>query len=216
MTVSDRLKARQLLNAKINERAALRARADLPLEALGSGSDYTAFLDHIGIACLNLGYGQEDSGGSYHSIYDSFDHYTRFDDPGFDYGVLLARTAGRTVLRLADADVLPFEFSAMAGTVESYVKEVIKLADELRQETRENNQLLRDQMFQAAADPKQVYVQPKAKPEVPFLNFAPLQNALVKLQESARKFKSAQARTKGRTPGSPQALAALDVALMKM
>jgi N-acetylated-alpha-linked acidic dipeptidase len=216
VTVSDRLKARELVNAKIDERAALRARPDLPLEALGSGSDYTAFLDHVGIACLNLGYGQEDSGGSYHSIYDSFDHYARFDDPGFDYGVLLARTAGRTVLRLADADVLPFEFSALAGTVENYIKEVIKLADELREETRANNQLIRDQMFQAAADPKQAYVQPEAKPEVPFLNFAPLQNALVKLQESARKFKLAQARTKGRAPGPAEALAALDAALMKM
>ena len=80
----------------------------LTLEALGSGSDYSPFFQHLGIPSLNLGYGGEDGGGEYHSIYDSYDHYVRFKDPKFEYGIALAKTAGRATLRLANADVLPF------------------------------------------------------------------------------------------------------------
>src|SRR5882672_3439285 len=90
--------------------------------ALGSGSDYTPFLQHLGIASLDMGFGGEDNGGTYHSIYDSFAHYQRFGDPDFVYGIALAQTAGRAVLRLAEADVLPFEFTAFADTLGRYVK----------------------------------------------------------------------------------------------
>ena len=83
----------------------LRDRELIRLSALGSGSDYTPFLQHAGIAAMNVGFGGEGEGGSYHSIYDSFDHFTRFVDPNFDYGVTLAKTNGRIVLRLANADV---------------------------------------------------------------------------------------------------------------
>ena len=86
-----------------------------PIAALGSGSDYTPFLQHLGIASLNLGFGGEGDYGQYHSIYDSFDHYTRFMDPDFAYGVALAKVAGRAVLRLSEADMLPFEFSTHVG-----------------------------------------------------------------------------------------------------
>ena len=87
--------------------------------ALGSGSDYTAFIDHLGVASLNLGYGGEDDGGIYHSIYDDFYWYTRFSDTEFVYGRALAQTAGLVVLRLADAALLPFEFGAFADTMRS-------------------------------------------------------------------------------------------------
>ena len=86
------------------------SRADLRIGALGSGSDYTAFLDHLGIASLNMGFGGEDGGGIYHSIYDDFYWYTHFADTDFVYGRALAQTAGTAVMRLADAELLPLRF----------------------------------------------------------------------------------------------------------
>jgi N-acetylated-alpha-linked acidic dipeptidase len=100
------------------------SRGDIRIGALGSGSDFTPFLQHLGVSAMNVGYGGEDEGGEYHSIYDSFDHYTRFKDPDFAYGVTLAKTMGRTVLRLANADVLPFEFQNFSNTLQNYGTEV--------------------------------------------------------------------------------------------
>jgi N-acetylated-alpha-linked acidic dipeptidase len=120
VSVWQRLRASQMVNGSANERREARERADVRIYALGSGSDYTPFLQHLGIASLNIGFGGEDGGGSYHSIYDSFDHYTRFGDPNFDYGVALAKVAGRATLRFANADVLPFEFMNFADTVSNY------------------------------------------------------------------------------------------------
>src|SRR4029450_1866982 len=97
-----------------------RSQEDLRIDALGSGSDYTPFLQHLGIASLNLGFGGEDDGGIYHSIYDSFDHYTKYGDPGFAYGIALAKVCGHATLRLASADTLPFEFSNLAETLNQY------------------------------------------------------------------------------------------------
>ena len=109
--VSDRARAFAILSGDSETRRETRERADLRIDALGSGSDYTVFLDHLGIASLDLGYGGEGkTGGVYHSIYDSFDHYTRFGDPDFAYGIALAQSGGRAVLRFANADVLPYAF----------------------------------------------------------------------------------------------------------
>jgi len=102
-------------------------RADVRIGALGSGSDYTAFLDHLGIASLNLGFGGEGGGGIYHSIYDSFAWYTRFSDTTFEYGRTLVQAAGTATMRLADAQILPFEFTNFAETVGNYVDELSKL-----------------------------------------------------------------------------------------
>ena len=129
VSVGERARARAILDGTKEQRAELRSRSDLRIDALGSGSDYTPFLQHLGIASLNLGFGGEDGGGSYHSIYDSFDHYTRFGDPDFAYGVAMAQVGARTVLRLAEADVLPFSFGAVADTVGRYVGELEKMAD---------------------------------------------------------------------------------------
>jgi N-acetylated-alpha-linked acidic dipeptidase len=95
--------------------------------ALGSGSDYTAFLDHIGVASLNLGFGGDGGGGVYHSIYDSFAWYTRFSDTTFEYSRTLAQAAGTATMRLANARILPFEFTNFAETVGGYVDEIAKL-----------------------------------------------------------------------------------------
>jgi len=188
ISVGERWRAAQLVNGSPNSKKEARERTDLRISALGSGSDYTPFLQHLGIASLNLGYGGEDGGGSYHSVYDSFDHYTRFGDPNFDYGIALAQTAGRMTLRLANSDVLPFEFTNFADTVGVYVKEITTLADTMREETKQMNQMISDGTLKAAQDPKEIFVMPKTKADVPFLNFSPLQNALAKLQESAKNY----------------------------
>ncbi|MCI0622829.1 MAG: M28 family peptidase [Acidobacteria bacterium] len=186
--VFERARAARIVNGSPEERKEARERSDLRIGALGSGSDYTPFLQHLGVASLNLGYSGEGAGGSYHSIYDSFDHYTRFGDPAFDYGVALAQTAGRVMLRLANADVLPFEFVSLGDTLGRYVTEITKLADSMRQETAERNRQIQEGTLHAYFDPKQPYVAPKPKPEVPSLSFRPLHNAVAKLQESSKHF----------------------------
>lgn len=188
LSVWERARANQVVNGSPNNRREVMDRADLRIYALGSGSDYTPFLQHLGIASLNIGFGGEDGGGSYHSVYDSFDHYTRFGDPGFQYGLALAKVCGHATLRLANADTLPFEFSNFADTVAQYAGEVTRLADSMREETKTSNQLISNGMLSVVQDPTETFFVPKPKEDVPFLNFAPLQNAVAKLAESAMKY----------------------------
>lgn len=194
-TVFERLRARVLVdgnekgaeeeNKKIARRVS--AGAPPPISALGSGSDYTPFLQHLGIASLDIRYGGEDKdSGIYHSAYDSFDHFLRFGDPGFAYGVALAETIGRVVLRTADADVLPMRFSDFADTVGQYVEELHKLADDMRERTEEQHRLLDQHAFTLAADPTETCLPPARDSSVPYFNFAPLDNALSKLRRSAK------------------------------
>ena len=182
ISVSERLHARRLTRGDSDD---FDAAADHPIAALGSGSDYTPFLQHLGIASLNLSYSGESGGGSYHSVYDSYDHYVRFGDPTFAYGVALARTAGRAMLRLAEADVLPFVFVPFSDTVERYVDEVSGLTDRMREGTARTNRLLADGRYELAADPTQAFVPPAPADPVPYLNFAPLRNAVARLQAAA-------------------------------
>ena len=170
---------------------------DLPLGPLGSGSDYAAFLDHLGISALNLGYGGEDDGGQYHSLYDDFEHMDRFGDPGFKYGVALSETAGHVMLRMADADVLPYSYSALADTVAHYVDQLHKLADDERSRTEQLDKLLSAHAFTLAADPTQTYVPPPAETPVPFLNLSPLDNAVAKLKVSAAAYDAAYKAASG-------------------
>lgn len=211
MTVWERARARQIVDGSPSARKDTMERSDSRIYALGSGSDYTPFLQHLGIASLNIGFGGEDGGGSYHSIYDSFDHFTRFGDPNFEYGIALAKVCGHATLRLANADVLPFEFTNFADTIGVYVREITTLTDNMREETKMMNQMLSSGMVVAAQDPTEKFVAPKAKENVPFLNFAPLQNALAKLQESSKKY---QAATKNMQT-SPSAQKSLDEILYK-
>ena len=158
-----------------------------PIGALGSGSDYTAFIDHLGIASLNIGFsGESETGGVYHSAYDSFDHYSRFGDPGFVYGVALAQTAGRIMLRTAEADVLPHVTSDFAETVERYAGELHKLADTMRENTEQQHRLLDEKLHNLAADPKRGFAAPVREADVPVLNFAPLDNALLRLKKTTK------------------------------
>ena len=193
VSVLERLRAKQLVDAdSAADRKQLRERKHLRLGALGSGSDYTPFLQHAGIASLNIGYGGEGEYGVYHSAYDSFDHYTRFADPTFEYGVVQAKTTGRMMLRLANADFLPFEASTLAATVGRYLADIEKLEASTREETEDQNALLRER--ELAADPTKPFVASKPKSEVPHLELAPLRNAVARLKKAAEKFDAAPSR----------------------
>ncbi len=173
-------------------RAELRSRPDLRIAALGSGSDYTAFIDHLGIASMNLGYGGEDQGGGqYHSIYDDFYWYTHFQDTDFVYGKALAQTAGSMMMRMADADVIPYQFGDFADTIHTYVVEVKRLADTMRAQIKERNTEISDGVYTALADPKKTMVPPQMEKLPPYLNFAPLDQASDDLTAAATEYDKA-------------------------
>jgi len=203
-SVQARLRARLLVNGygpNVREEAAKVAAsaasgADLQLGALGSGSDFTPFLQHLGIAAVNFNYsGEDDQSGVYHSQYDSFDHYVRFGDPGFHYGVAMAQTAGRLVLRSADADVLPLQFAGFADMVATYLQEVHKLADERRKNAEDLGRLIDQNDFGLASDPTRPLLAPQREPAVPYLEFAPLDNAVARLKSAASRYDAAYARS---------------------
>ena len=171
----------------------LRTRPDLRIGALGSGSDYTAFIDHLGVASINLGFGGEGGGGGvYHSIYDDFYWFTHFSDTEFVYGRALAQTAGTAVMRLADAELLPFQFGDFSETVRGYIDELKKLDSDQRAQTEELNREIDEGAFAAAADPRKQYIAPTRNPIPPHLNFAPLENGIDALARSAQKYDAAR------------------------
>jgi N-acetylated-alpha-linked acidic dipeptidase len=170
------------------------ASGDLLLGALGSGSDYTPFLQHLGVNSLNLGFGGESDYGVYHSAYDSFDHFRRFVDPTFEYGVALAKVAGRLMLRTAQADLVPAYETDFAASIAAYNDELHKLTDSMRTKTRELDKLLDDDSFKVTANPDKVRAPPQRPAEVPYLNFSELDNAVARLEASAKAFDKEYAR----------------------
>jgi len=192
ISVWKRAQAHKIVEAKTDEdRKEVRQRADLRIPALGSGSDYTVFLDHLGIASANLGYGGEDKGGIYHSIYDDFYWYTHFSDTDFSYGRALSQTVGTAVLRLADADLLPFDFTDLADTIHKYADELQKLLKKKQDEVTERNKEIQDGVLVANADPKKPYVPPMVEEVPPHLNFAPLLNGSEALTRTAEHYQKA-------------------------
>ena len=187
----------------------VRQRPDLRIGALGSGSDYTGFLQHLGIAALNLSYDGEDGGGIYHSVYDDFYWYTHFSDTQFVYGRALAQTVGTSVMRLADAGLLPLDFTNFADTVRKYVEELRTLLKKEQDETRERNKQIEEGVFAATADPRQVSIPPKMEEVPPYLNFAPLDNAVSSLSQGAGRYAKALAKAR-ENGGSTLDRAALD------
>src|SRR6202521_1602524 len=168
-----------------------RTRSDLRIYALGSGSDYTAFLQHDGVASLNIGFGGEDGGGIYHSIYDDFYWYTHFSDTDFVYGRALAQTGGTAVMRLADAELLPFEFGDFADTMQTYAKELKTLSQKMHDDIAERNREIEEGVFNATNNPKTPLVPPAVETVPPHLNFAPLENATEELARSAGEYRKA-------------------------
>jgi len=173
-------------------RAEAKNRPDTRIAALGSGSDYTVFIDHLGVPSANLAFGGEDQGGGqYHSIYDDFYWYTHFSDTDFVYGRALAQTAGIMMMRMADADVLPYQFTDQADTIHTYVTEVKKLADTMRSQIKDRNADLADGVYKAAADPRKTTVPPPADIVPPYFNFAPLDQASDDLTAAAAEYEKA-------------------------
>jgi N-acetylated-alpha-linked acidic dipeptidase len=191
MSLWQREQLRLIANASSEERDKVRAKSTWPIEALGSGSDYTSFLDFSGVASVNLGFGGESEGGIYHSIYDDFYWYTHFGDPTFVYGRALSQTAGTAVMRLAGADLLPFNFSDLSTTVQGYVSEIEKLAENQANQIRERNREIDEGVFTATSDPTSSSVPPQAEPVPPHLDFAPLDSAVAALGRSADHYQRA-------------------------
>jgi N-acetylated-alpha-linked acidic dipeptidase len=186
-----RLQASRIVNGSADSRRDARDREDLRIGALGSGSDYSSFIDHLGIASLNLGYGGEDGGGIYHSIYDDFYWYTHYSDTAFVYGRALAQAAGVSVLRLANADLLPFAFTNLAETARGYVKDLQSLRDRRAEQITERNRQIDDGLFRFTSDPRAPVIAPQREPPAPQLNFAPLLNALDSLDHAASRYEKA-------------------------
>jgi len=197
LSVWKRLQAAVIQNGSADERKDARSRGDLRIGALGSGSDFTPFLQHLGVPSLNLGYGGEDDGGIYHSVYDDFYWYTHFSDTSFVYGRALAQTAGTAAMRLADADVLPYDYTNLAETIHTYIDQLQKLAASEADAARERNLQIEEGSFAATNDPRNPTVAPAALPVVPHISFAPLENAADSLTRAAAKYSKAYDKALG-------------------
>ena len=199
LSVWKRAQARAIQTGPAATRTEARSRPDLRIGALGSGSDYSAFLQHAGIASLNLGFGgQSQSDGVYHSIYDDFYYYSTFIDPDFAYGRALAQTIGTAVIRLADAEILPFDFTDLADTVQTYVRELQALLRTQQDDVRERNRQIEEGVFAATNNPGRPIKPPAVEAIAPALNFAPLENAGASLTAAADRFKKAVEGSRGR------------------
>lgn len=206
ISILERRRMLEISRGRGTDRAEARNRPDLRISALGDGSDYTPFLDFAGIPALDLGFGGEDRGSQYHSIYDDFYWYSHFADTEFVYGRALAQLAGSAVMRMADAELIPYNFSNTADTVQTYVDEVKKLLKSEQDDIVEKNKEIDEGVFTAISDPKNPIAAPKREDTPPFLNFAPLENGATILAASAnayqKAFKAAEANG-GAALGSP-------------
>ncbi|MFK7863336.1 MAG: M28 family peptidase [Pseudohongiellaceae bacterium] len=189
VSVAERRRANLTVNggtARLRDDAANRA--DLRISPLGSGSDYSPFLQHLGIASLNISFGGEAADGSYHTLYDTYEHYTKWRDPGMIYGAALAKVAGRATLRLANAPRLPFEFTGLSDNISMYIDEIESLANNMRDDTEKTNSMVESGIYDLVLDQTKSLGPPPVKAEVPFFNFAPLKNAMAELQEQSQRY----------------------------
>ena len=215
LSVWKRLQAQVIATGTAKEKQDARNRTDLRIGALGSGSDFTPFLQHNGIATLNLGFEGEDLQGIYHSIYDDFYFYSHFLDTDFVYERALAQTAGTAVIRMADAELLPFEFTDVADTVHEYVTELHALLKARQEAVKEQNLQLEEGVFAAMNDPRRPKTAPRREAVPPALNFAPLENAAVSLNLAAQRYKKAQEAATGKLEHNREALLQVNQLLMQ-
>ena len=213
VSIWKRHQASVVVKGTADERKDARERTDLRLSALGSGSDYTPFVQHAGVASINISFGDEDEDGIYHSVYDDFYFYTHFLDTDFAYGRALAQTMGTAVIRLADADVAPFEFTDLADTVQRYGRELKELLGKKQDDIRERNRQIADGVFAAMLDPRRPVPAPKVEAVPPAINFAPLDNATTALTDSARRYERALGASRTRIVANVPALRALNATL---
>jgi N-acetylated-alpha-linked acidic dipeptidase len=217
MTIFQRAHLSAIAEAKnAEERADARKRSDLQLEALGDGSDFTAFQDFAGISTMDLGFGGEEDGDQYHSIYDDFYWFTHYSDTDFSYGRALAQTAGSAVMRVADADLIPLDYAPQAAAIAKYETDLEKLLKDKQEEIAERNLEIQEGVFAATADPHKTSVPPPVETVPPYMNFTPMKNAVETLHKSAERYSKALA--KYQAAGSPaisaQALATVNADLM--
>lgn len=199
-------------------RAEARKRVDLEISALGDGSDYTAFQDFAGISTLDVGFGGEEDGDQYHSIYDDFYWYTHFVDTDFSYGRALAQTAGTAMLRLAGADLIPVDYAPQAEAIATYETELEKLLKDKQEEITERNLELQEGVFRASADPRKTFVPPPVEAVPPYMNFTPMKNSIETLKKSAERYSKALAAWKaaGSPALAPQSLETLNADLLRI
>jgi N-acetylated-alpha-linked acidic dipeptidase len=219
LTVYERARLAAISEAKTPEdRADLRKRNDLVVEALGDGSDFTAFQDYAGISTLSVEFGGEELGTQYHSIYDDFYWYTHFADTEFVYERALAETAGTAMMRLADAEFIPVDYAPQAQAIAKYVTELEQLVKQKQEEYTERDLELKEGVFAATRDPRKPLLPPPAEAVPPYLNLAPMKNAVDELQKSADHYSRALAAfaAKGAPALSAQGLATLNADLLRV
>src|SRR3989442_831906 len=194
LSVWKRAQLREIAEAdSADRRREIRQAADLRIDALGSGSDYTPFLQHAGVATLDLRYGGEGGGGIYHSIYDDLRWFTTFDDTSFVYGRALAQTVGTAVLRLPNAEGLPVEFGGRAGTRGPYAGGLKQARKERQRQGRQRNRQIEEGVFTATADPREPVVVPPPQEVPPEHDLATLDNARDALTKNAQRYEQAVA-----------------------
>jgi N-acetylated-alpha-linked acidic dipeptidase len=191
LSVWKRLQLATIRYGDADERRDARSRQDLHIGALGSGSDFTPFLQHAGVPSMSIGFGGEDGGGIYHSIYDDFYWYTHFSDTSFVYARTLAQMVGTTIMRQADAELLPMDFQNLAETVRGYLSELQKLRDSRASDIEERNRELDEGAYAAVSDPHDPTIAPPRRTVAPHLDFSALQNAIDALEHAASDYEKA-------------------------
>lgn len=172
-------------------KAAAEIGDDLPLDALGAGSDFVAFVHHLGVPALSLGFGGEHEGGTYHSIYDNYRQFTSFVDPELKYGVALSQFVGRVVLRVADVETPPRRFGDVATGFSAALGEIKKLVEQRRTDDERRVRLVADGAFRLASDPREPVTAPADVPATPPVNFAVLEQAIERLRIASTAFDGA-------------------------
>jgi N-acetylated-alpha-linked acidic dipeptidase len=219
LSVFQRSHLRAIANAKdADERSDVRKRRDLKLYPLGDGSDFTAFQDFAGISTLSIEFGGEDDGDQYHSIYDDFYWYTHFVDTDFAYGRVEAQTAGTAVLRLADADLIPVDYLPQAEAIGKYEEELEKLLKDKQDAFTERNLELQEGVFTATSDPHKPSTPPPPEVPPPYMNFAPMKNAIGLLKKNSERYSKILSgwQAKGAPALAPEALQNVNADLMKI
>jgi N-acetylated-alpha-linked acidic dipeptidase len=182
----ERVKARDIVTAASPQLAKeMMDKTKLHLDALGTGSDFSPFLQHLGLPVLHLEFSGESNNGVYHSIYDSYDNFVRFIDPGFYYGETLSKVAGHISLRMLNADILPFDFRILYKEIKTYTTELQTMIVSLRESTSVNNEIIRKKYSLVASDTANNFLPPVLKQEIPYIDFSPLQNAIISLGRAA-------------------------------
>jgi N-acetylated-alpha-linked acidic dipeptidase len=187
-TVERRMRASREVRAPASRADTAQKPSDLPIGALGSGSDYTTFLQHLGVPSMNLGFYGEGGRGSYHSAYDDFYWYTHFSDTSFVYGRALAQTVGTAVMRLADADVIPYDYTDLAGTVKDYTGQLKRLVSGMAADVKKHNQEVRDSSLFLTTDPRHPMIAPVIEADIPKIDFSPLDSAVASLSRAATSY----------------------------